>query len=157
MAERLPLVIVDGVIQQLQPGDTLAGVGTLTTKTNGNAGAIVLGQPVYADSPDNVDLARANTLATKEVIGLVNDISINPAEAGSIALDGNLVATTAQWDIVTGQVGGLTTGLQYYLSPTTAGMLTFTVPVTTTEFIVPIGVALSTTELALSFNPTILL
>jgi hypothetical protein len=62
-------------------------------------------------------------------------------------------ASTAQWDVVTGQTGGLTPGAMYFLSNSTDGALTTTAP--STGYICPIGRALSTTKMALRFDPTV--
>lgn len=155
MAARKPLVIVNGRIRQISAGDTLdASVSEVdvVTKTNENAGALVIGTPVYTSGSGQVDEAQANTYATAEVLGLVKDASIAAATPGMIQTDGVLVASTAQWDAVTGQVGGLTVGVVYFLSPTTAGMLTVTAPSAVGELVARIGKALSETELEITIE-----
>ena len=57
-------------------------------------------------------------------------MSISNGLSGVIATGGPLTASTAQWDAITGQVGGLTPNTRYYLDPTTAGKLTITAPIT---------------------------
>lgn len=158
MAAKKPLVITNGQIEQLQSGDTLDAVVTevdLVTKTNDNAGAIVIGSPVYQKTNGNVDLGRANASGTVQLVGLVRDASIAASASGSIQTDGVLTATTGQWDSVTGQTGGLTTGSVYYLSATTAGRLTTTAPSAAGEFVVRVGLALSSTELDISIQPPV--
>ena len=160
MANRKPLVMVAGQIQQLQSGDVLdAPVNEVdvVSMTNDNAGAISIGQPVYVKSNGNVDLAQASTSSTVEVLGLVRDVSIAAAGTGEIQTDGVLTATTAQWDSVTGESGGLTTGNIYYLDPSTAGNLTAIAPTTNGQFVVRVGKALSTTEMEISISAPILL
>lgn len=58
------------------------------TYTNGNAGAITVGQPVYISANDTVDLADASNAATDDVIGLVKDASIASAAQGLICSEG---------------------------------------------------------------------
>lgn len=160
MAARKPLVIVNGIIQQLQSGDTLdAPVSEVdvVSKQNDNASAITIGQPVYVKSNGNVDLARANALGTSNVLGLVRDSSIASSAVGLIQTDGVLTATTAEWDAVTGETGGLTAGSVYYLSASTAGRLTTTAPTSSGQLVVRVGVALSNTELEISIDQPILL
>lgn len=154
MAIKKPLVMTNGQIEQLQAGDTLANPGVLT-RTNGNAGAIILGQAVYSTGSGNVDLAQANAQGTIRVAGLVADLSIAAAASGSILVDGVLTATTGEWDAVTGQVGGLTDGADYFLSAATAGGLTTTAPTATGEFVVRVGHALSTTEMEIEIQQPI--
>lgn len=158
MAARKPLVINAGQVEQLQAGDTLdASVSEVdvTSETNDNASPIVIGMAVYAKSDGDVDLARANAQGTVQVEGLVRDTSIAAAASGIIQTDGVLTATTGQWDAVTGQSGGLTAGSPYYLSAATAGNITPTAPTSVGEFVVRVGLALSSTALDISIEPPI--
>ena len=160
MALRKPLVIISGQVQQLPSGDTLDASTAevdVVTLTNGNASPIVIGSPVYSDAAGSVDLAQANASGTVEVLGFVKDTSISASASGSIQTDGILAATTGQWDIVTGDTGGLVAGTVYYLDPTTAGKLTATAPTTTSQYVVRVGKAISTTEMEISIEPPILL
>lgn len=156
MAFKKPLVISLGQVQQLQAGDSVESL-SLYNRTNNNVASIVIGQPVYVDSAGTVDLAKADALSTAEVLGLVFDISIANSASGGILTDGKLTATTIQWDIVTGQTGGLTPGTRYYLSAATPGKLTDIAPIVDGEVIAPVGVALSTTEMEINISHTILL
>lgn len=154
MAQRKPLVIgSDGRPEELPTSDSLdAAVNSkdVVSMVNGNAGSIVIGAPVYAKStPGTVDLARANAAGTKNVLGLVADVSISAAASGNVQTDGILTATTTQWDAVTGQTGGLTPGTEYWLDAATAGKLTTTVP-GSGNYLVRLGTALSTTEMEIS-------
>lgn len=153
MAAKKPLVITNGRIEQLQSGDTLdAAVSEVdvVSKTNANAGSIVIGQVVYIKTNGQVDLARANASGTMQVLGLVKDASIASAAAGIIQTDGVLAATTGQWDTVTGGSGGLTVGSTYYVSAATAGALTTTAPTAAGEFVQQVGIAISSTELEIT-------
>lgn len=143
MAARKPLVIIDGQLQELPTSDTLnAPVSAidLITKTNGNASAITIGQPVYVKADGTVDLAGAAASGTKAVVGLVRDASIAAATSGNIQTDGILVC--ADWTAVTG-TATLTPGTQYFLSPT-EGQLTSTAPTTPGHFVVRVGLATAT-------------
>lgn len=144
-----PLVITNGQLEQLQAGDRM-GSDTLFNRTNVNAGALVIGTPVYVPSAGDVDKARANATATKDVLGLIADVSVPAATPGAVQTDGVLVATTTQWDAVTGQTGGLTPGSVYFLDAATAGKLTVTAPTADGEFVARVGLATSTTELEIS-------
>jgi len=154
MAVKKPLVLTNGQIEQLQSTDSLASVDLLQM-INGNAGTIVIGTAVYTSANGTVDKARGNAVGTVNVIGLVGDTSILAAGSGGIQMDGILTATTGQWDAVAGTTGGLTRDVIYYLSSATAGLLTSTAPTTVSEFVVPVGIAISTTELKIEIGQRI--
>lgn len=156
MAVRKPLVLNGGQIEQLQPGDTLDATVSevdLITLTNGGGGAAVICSAAYVSAAGTFQPARANASGTTRVIGLVKSTSVAAAASGSIQTDGVFTATTTQWDGVTGGSGGLTAGAVYYLSEATAGNLTATAP--TSGFNLPVGIALSTTELEISIGEPI--
>lgn len=121
-----------------------------TSLTNGTAAAIVIGSAVYISGAATVGLANANASTTSGVVGLVSDVSIGASAAGNVAISGVVTATTTQWDSVTGQTGGLTSGAYYFLSNVTAGYLTTTAP--TSGLVCMVGVALSTTQLKLQIE-----
>jgi hypothetical protein len=119
----------------------------VTTLTNNHGSTIVIGRLVYIDTGDNVKLANANAAGTRHVVGMVQDTSVAQSASGTIAFMGLMTATTGQWDVVTGQAGGLTVGATYFLSNVTAGAMTTTAP--TTGYLVRVGRALSTTKFLL--------
>lgn len=125
--------------------------------TNANGSSITICQAVYQTAvADNVNLARANAASTAQVFGLVAQPSIASGASGSILTAGPLVATTAQWDaVVTGEVGGLTPGAQYWLDPTTAGNLTATAPTTPGQFDTYVGQAKNPTTLLIDIAQAI--
>jgi hypothetical protein len=149
MSIKKPLVITNGQIEQLQSGDRLAS-GDLFNRLNANAGSLVIGTPVYVPAAGSVDKARANAASTKDVLGLIADVSVATNTQGAVQSDGVLEATTAQWDAVTGQTGGLTPGAIYFLDAAATGKLTPTAPTADGEFVCRVGLALSTTELEIS-------
>lgn len=162
MALRSPLVLgTDGLIQQLQAGDSLNAAVTTSqarTITNGEASAaIVIGAPVYMSAADTAKRGQANAKSTSKVIGLGLDATIAAAATGNIQVGGVMVATTAQWDAVASTSGGLTFNSDYFLDPTTAGKITATAPSTVGQCNTRIGTALSATELKLALAEPILL
>lgn len=156
MATRIPLVIVNGQIEQLQTGDTIS-LPEYFSGVNDNAGAIVIGAPIYAAAAGHYDKARANAAGTKDVVGLA--VLATVASGGTIygQSDGLFTATTAQWDAVTGETGGLTFNTIYYLDPATAGKLTATPTTTTGQYVCKVLKAISTTEAIIEIGQTILL
>lgn len=160
MATRKPLVINAGQIQQLQVGDTLdASVieQEVTQLTNGEATSIVIGAPVYIFSANTVKKAKADAGGTSNPIGLVKDASIAASAEGAILTSGILTATTGEWDAVAGTTGGLTPNAVYYLDPANGGKITATAPSVAGQYVVKVGVAISTTELKLDIEPSVLL
>jgi len=133
------------------------GSGISTTLQNNHGSTVVIGEAVYISGAGQVSKANANSGSTYTVIGLVKDTSITNTSSGDISIAGTLTATTGQWDAVTGQTGGLTSGAQYYLSAVTAGALTTTPPSTTGHFVVNVGRALSTTVMLINQNQIVAL
>lgn len=127
----------------------------LVSATNDNAGTMVAGAPVYVKSDGDLDLADASAIATcGSTIGLVAADAATTTEASVVTRD-VLTLTTAQWDAVTGDTGGLTPGSRYYVS-LTAGELTTTAPSTSTEVVKQVGIALSTTQMLVTpTEPTV--
>jgi len=161
MASRKPLVVVAGQVQQIQAGDTLDAViggGDQVNLTNGEATPVVIGAPVYLSANGTFKKAQANAAGTKDVIGVVaQSPSIANAAIGPVTTDGIVTATTAEWDAVTGQVGGLVFNTLYFLDPATAGKLAPAGPSTVGQYVVPVGRAISTTELQVRVGTSILL
>lgn len=162
MATRLPLVIgADGLAQQLQAGDTISAptnTPSLRAMTNGEASAaLVFGTPVYSSAAGTAKRAQANAKTTSKLVGLWFDSSTAAAAVGTVAADGVLVGTTAQWDVVAGTTGGLTFNSTYFLDPASVGKITATPPTTVGHCNVVIGVASSATELTLQIEQPILL
>lgn len=151
MAQKKPLVLTSGQIEQLQSGDYIA-TGDIPQQTNGNAGAIVIGTAVYSSANDTVDKARADAVGTVDTIGLVSDVSISAAAVGGVQTNGILAATTGQWDAVAGTTGGLTKNVKYYLSSATAGLISSTPPSSAGQFVVEVGIAISTTEMKIDIQ-----
>ena len=142
----------DGEIGQLRAGDTLditASNNQIFSATNSNIAAITIGQPVYIQGADTVDLALADAKATSGVIGLVLDASIDSSAVGTILTDG--ILTSTDWTAVVGEAT-LTVGSVYFLSDVDAGMLTTTAPTTTGSFVTRVGTAISTTTLEVTIS-----
>jgi hypothetical protein len=153
MATKIALTMYDGEIGQLKAGDTLditASSNQQFSATNQNAGgAITIGQPVYIQGADMVDLALADAKATSGVIGLVSDASIDSSAVGTILTDG--ILTSTDWTAVVGEAT-LTAGSVYFLSDVAAGTLTTTAPTTTGSFVTRVGTAISTTTLEVTIS-----
>jgi hypothetical protein len=149
MALRKPLVIgTDGRPQQIQAGDTLnAVVAENETQqwTNGDSGSHALGTVVYLSAADTVKKAQANASATRDAVALAT-ATIATAAVGGYQTSGTLAG-----------LSGLVAGTPYFLDPVTAGGYTATVPATAGQYLVELGIAISTTELLIRIRPPILL
>ena len=152
MATKIALTMYDGEVGQLRAGDTLDITGSSNQQfsaTNSNIAAITIGQPVYIQGADTVDLALADAKATSGVIGLVSDASIDSSAVGTILTDGTITST--DWTAVVGEAT-LTVGSVYFLSDVDAGMLTKTAPTTTGSFVTRVGTAISATTLEVTIS-----
>lgn len=153
MAVKKPLVLgTSGHPEVLQAADTIVANTSFTnveTLTNGGAAAVI-GSVVYVSAADTFQLAQANAAAPAKAYGVVYDASIAGAASGSVATDGLITATTGEWDAVAGTVGGLTAGVDYFLSAAIAGRLTSTPPTAAGQYNTYVGTAKSATVLSLS-------
>ena len=98
-------------------------------------------------------LKRATNASPYNVpIGLLYEDTLAQGVAGRVQTDLNLTTTTLAWDAATGMVGGLSQNQTYYLGP--SGAMTPYAP--STNYVVPVGVALNSTTFRIGFNLTIL-
>jgi hypothetical protein len=146
MSKKIPLVITNGQIERLQPGDHI-DLSNGVTKNNNTGSTLNIGTPVYVNGGNAVK-AQADSQSTVRVAGLVSVTTAN-GNPVDIVSDGVLPATTGEWDAVTGGTGGLTEGADYWLSATVAGQLTTTAPDSAGEFVARVGHAMSDTEMEL--------
>ena len=126
-------------------------MSTLVDLYNSEEHDVPKGYPVCADSDNAGCFIAANPANEDEVtvIGLANEYIVDaPVGHGDIMTNGVVECTSLEWPYVLyGSVSSLTTGAVYYLY--TGGRL-HTVP--HDDFCVPIGVALSETELKLAIQ-----
>lgn len=107
---------------------------------------LAVGDVVYPDAAGSLDLAQADAVATAHVIGIVTVAALATATA-TVTTDG--IVTNAGW--------ALTTDTIYYLDPSTAGAITATAPTTVGQIVMPVGIAVSATQLRLLLSPLVLL
>ena len=89
------------------------------------------------------------TLLGSTVDGIVK--SVNGDGTVQIQTTGLLTLTTAQWDAITGDVGGLVLGTRYYLAPFPAfASLTGTFPTLPALFVTQVGIGINPTTMQLS-------
>ena len=131
------------VTSGVDPGHTHTGDVSIASVAGENLSE---GDVLYVQSDSEAYKAKADADATSLVVGLCDrDASENGAigiiPVGSLDITG--------W--------GLTAGDSYYLSSSTAGEVTNTAPTTSGEYVVPLGIALSTTEMAINIQVRVLL
>jgi len=98
-------------------------------------------------------LKRATNVSPYNVpIGLLYEDTLAQGVSGRVQTDLNLTTTTLAWDAATGMVGGLAQNQTYFLGP--SGAMTPYAP--STDYVVPVGVALSSTTFRIGFNSNIL-
>ena len=114
---------------------------------------MVAGQPVYVSGSNHVDKAQADNITTSEAVGLVLT-GATAGNAGEWIAEGSIVKL--DWTAVTGSVS-LTSGSTYYLSETTAGLLSESAPTTRGNYVVRVGKALSTTKMDIEIAVDLLL
>lgn len=126
-------------------GDTVSPPNTVAPIA---AGAYPAGTPVYLNGSGQVAPAEANAIGTAGAIGVLRYASQegSPAE---VQWGGSLTLEDSQWaSVVAGAPsGGLTPGAPYFVSPSTAGLLTVTSPTVEGEYIVVVGYAESANSL----------
>jgi hypothetical protein len=116
--------------------------GEFELLVNDNAGSLSAGQIVYIKANGHVDLAKADALATCSTkLGIVMETIATTATGKINLIEGKGVA----------EFTGMTPGVMQFLSATTAGAITITVPSIAPHCIVPLGKAINATKLG--FNP----
>lgn len=158
-----PLAIVetDGVtiLGDGTPGDPLrvpTAASRFAAESIGSQEPIP-GNPVITSVVDPVSAEFAVSPATPglPLTGMVVSVVADPPrDLASVLPVGLVNLTTAQWDAVTGQSGGLTRGAVYYLSQSVIGGITTTRPSTPGTYTTRVGIALSPTVMALKM-PTV--
>lgn len=135
-----------------------ATLGSIYSKVNDDGVPLVKGTPIYSSALGLIRRADATGTGTAwQVLGLVAETSIPITNLGNIQTSEILTATTTQWDVVTGQVGGLTEGSIYYLDPVNPGKLTTTAPTITGQYLIIVGYAVSLTQLSINIQRMLLL
>jgi len=119
------------------------------TMSNNSGAEIKICSPVYSSAANAVTAAQADDLATSKAVGLANETISNDG-TGNVITEGILIASTAQWDAVTGDSGGLSYGATYYLDDAATGNLTSTAPTGSGNYVTPVGVAISETALIIN-------
>ncbi len=115
------------------------GYGVLVAEAGAD---LIPGSPVYVTGAATFELAQADAYPQTIFAGMSSKPTLTGFLAEIVA-GGPLELSPAQWDAITGQVGGLVPGTVYYLSPTTPGIIQPTPPAAVGTFSVKIGQAIT--------------
>ncbi len=118
-----------------------------------NSAVVIAGAPVYMKTAGTIaySIASGGSVVAKNPIGLLKTGGADSLSYVSQS-SGIMVLTTGEWDAVTGDSGGLTPGAKYFLDASPAGRLVTVAPAASGEWVIRIGVGLSTTQLLLQFD-----
>jgi len=120
---------------------TPAGI-TFSTGLRGVAGeALAVGDVLYLKADGKVYKAKADADATSMATGISDRVAV--LDDAILILSFGAV-TNSSWTLTVGDV--------YYLDPAVAGGITKTIPTTAGQSVVPCGVAVSTTSMAINFR-----
>ena len=137
-------VILQGGIAEPPPPDPTVDELTVTL-TNGDAVSHTLGKIVYISAANTAKLAKADASGTKGAVAFATT-TIAPAATGTYQLAG----------IMSG-LSGLTAGAVYYLSVSVSGGMTSVAPTAYDDYVVRLGIAISTTDFLIQIERPILL
>jgi hypothetical protein len=114
---------------------------------NASGGALVVGQPVYLKA-DGTGYAAADANGASPLYDVIGLLAVGGASLATIKAQraGTLTLLKSQWDTQTGETGGLTPLVEYYLSET-VGKITKTRPATTGSHVKRVGIALNATDM----------
>lgn len=93
--------------------------------------------------------AKADSGDGTYVVGLAQSLGV-PGRQVRTQFAGPMTLTTEQWDLITGDTGGLENGAPYYLSEVTAGKLSTDLP--GSGYVAPVGTAVSPTTMMINIS-----
>jgi len=111
------------------------------------------GQPVYITGAGSVDLAKADSQLTTEVVGFVQ-VDCLSGETCQYLTEG--MVERLDWTTIAGTLE-LSPGATYFLDSATAGRITTTAPTTVGQFVVRVGRAVNVRTLDIEIELPILL
>lgn len=146
----------DGILIDSESA-TVGGYRLLNNQpaTNADTATIFPGMPLVVVGDNLVKRASAASFGLANVDGIA--FSISPVATPVIfRSQGRITLTPSDWDLITGESGGLFPGAIYYLA-LGAGMLTSSAPFLPGQAVVHIGKAFSPGSLIIEIAPPLLL
>lgn len=141
----------------------VAGTGTgtgSTFKAFRNISGIPMprGTPIFSFTPGDADMAMGNFVG-RQVIGLnATSGPLGENVIGDFMIDGSLICTGPEWQVLTDMPGGLVRGHKYFLDLVIPGKLRLHVDAFSAprgSYLVCVGYAVTATELKLEIQPPI--
>lgn len=123
------------------------GGGSIISVTNSGSDTFSPGIPVCKIG--SMYMIGSSVSPRHNILGLAVDIS-GPGDQLKIQSGGIIQLSPENWDIVTGQVGGLSTNAIYYVN--SLSRVSPDAPTLSPEYLVKIGVALNNTELLIDLD-----
>jgi len=129
----------------------------LYSKLNADNIALMKGMPVYIAVGDETDMfaAISNVAASSRVLGLVVDTTVPVQMVGAVVSKGLVEQPVEAWADLTGYIGGLIAGRDYFVRADMKGGLTSTPPTARGQFVTRVGKAVSSTVLDVNIEPPI--
>jgi hypothetical protein len=139
------------IVDELQSGNRTFA------KINGSTSPLLKGMAVYITETNDTECEEsiATSYEASCVVGLVADAVVPPGVSGEISSKGMIEKSASAWDIITGETGGLRGGKDYFLRHDMAGGITSIPPTASTQFVVKVGKAISSTLLDINIEPPI--
>jgi len=120
---------------------------------NSTGGNVLAGSAIYCSSDGAYGFANASAASSASCIGLT--MTGSTVGATTLVQAGGVVTlSAASWDAVAGTTGGLIFNHLYFLSLVN-GQITDVPPVAVGQFVVFLGIGISTTQLRLIVQPPI--
>lgn len=138
------------------PAPAPSGGAAVLTLNNVTGLSVARLRPVRWSSSTAFELA-AGTFTDKAMVGLTQE----PIAAGSdglVQVDGVIHGSTGEWQLITGEIGGLVPDSSYFLSFTSTGTLVRTVDIDLApagSYLVAAGYALTPTDFKIEIEPPI--
>lgn len=157
MSEKRPIVLGgDGLLRQLQPGETTPGAYGPNRYEQTAVGDLEAGTPLYSAAGDQVTAAFSVDSSQSLTVGLAVAGALD-TEPVTVQSDGILELSTGDWDARTGAAGGLASASPYWLSETTQGQLQAVPPTASGTYLVQVGIAISATKLLVRITEPVLI
>jgi len=158
MTIRAPLVIINGRIQELPIGDSIAGAGTgggggIEAQAATTGEDVVVSELLYLTGSGIANRAQADAIGTSYIVGVCT-LGATSGNTCEFLTEG--VVSISDWTECIGSVS-LSPGTLYFLDPSNPGQMVTVAPTTVTQTVVIVGRAVSAQVLDLTITQPILL
>lgn len=113
---------------------------------------LAVADAVYVNTSGSFLKAQANLASTGQAVGVVG-LVVSP-DVFVLHVNGKITASTSDWDLRTGDLGGLASGTIYYLSDSTPAGFSTVAPTTVGTVVLPLLLAVSSTTALVLQQPS---